>query len=372
MLSYQTGFMSTVQMLAIDVPTPSRTYAVTIADGALDASAAVLARVRAPERRFVVSSPLVWRLHGPQFARAIRGVEPILVPDGERFKQLPTVARIYDALVGANAERSSTLITFGGGVIGDMAGFAAATYLRGIALVHVPTTLLAQVDSAIGGKVGVNHPQGKNLIGAFYQPHAVIVDPLVLGTLPRREFRAGLYEVIKYGMTSSAALFDRVVRERKAIFARAPESLTPVIAESCRIKAAVVAADEREAGPRRILNFGHTAGHAIEAVTKYRRFRHGEAVGYGMLVAAELARARGALADTDRKALADVIASLGPLPPIADISTAQMVDAMQHDKKMVAGRLHVVLPTAIGATTIVDDVTESEIRAALKKVGFAK
>src|SRR5205814_5595300 len=158
--------------------------------------------------------------------------------------------------------------------LGDMAGFAAATYLRGIPLVHVPTTLLAQVDSAIGGKVGVNHTLGKNLIGAFHQPHAVIVDPSVLGTLPRREFRAGLYEVVKYGMTSSPALFDRIVRERTAIFDRKPEVLAAVIGESCRIKASVVAADERESGLRRILNFGHTAGHALEAVTKYRRYRH--------------------------------------------------------------------------------------------------
>jgi len=356
----------------IDVSTPSRTYAVTIRDGALDRVGPALDHLCAPARRFVVSSPLVWRLHGAQFARAVEGAEAILVPDGERFKQLPTVARIYDALVRANADRAATLITFGGGVIGDMAGFAAATYLRGIALVHVPTTLLAQVDSAIGGKVGVNHPLGKNLIGAFHQPHAVIVDPLVLVTLPRREFRAGLYEVIKYGMTSSASLFDRVARERKAIFARSPEALTPIIAESCRIKASVVADDEREAGPRRVLNFGHTAGHAIEAVTKYRRFRHGEAVGYGMLVAAELAKARGALADRDRQALGDVITSLGPLPPIADLSATEMLDAMRHDKKVVAGRLHFVLPTAVGATTIVDDVTEEEIRGALKRVGFAK
>src|SRR5882762_356302 len=348
----------------IDVSTPSRTYAVTIRDGALDRVGPVLDDLCTPARRFVVSSPLVWRLHGAQFARAVEGAEAILVPDGERFKQLPTVTRIYDALVRANADRAATLITFGGGVIGDMAGFAAATYLRGIALVHVPTTLLAQVDSAIGGKVGVNHPLGKNMIGSFYQPHAVVIDPLVLGTLPRREFRAGLYEVIKYGMTSSATLFDRVARERKAIFARAPDVLTAIIAESCRIKAAVVVADEREAGPRRILNFGHTAGHALEAVTKYRRFRHGEAVGYGMVVAAELARARGALADGDKKALADLIASLGPLPAIADLSAAQILEAMQHDKKMVAGRLHFVLPTAIGATTIADDVTGQEVGAA--------
>jgi 3-dehydroquinate synthase len=363
-----------MEPVRLEVATPSRAYPVTIASGAIDSLGRALDDARAPGRRFVVSSPLVWRLHGNELARALNGsgtpAEPILVPDGERYKQLATVTRIYDSLVTAKADRSSTLITFGGGVIGDMAGFAAATYLRGIALVHVPTTLLAQVDSAIGGKVGVNHPLGKNMIGAFYQPHAVIVDPAVLGTLPRREFRAGLYEVIKYGMTSSAALFDRIGKERKAIFARAPEALTAIISESCRIKAEVVSADEREAGRRRILNFGHTAGHAIEAVTKYRRYRHGEAVGYGMLVASELAATRGALADNHRQALADLVTSLGPLPPITDVAVTQIVEAMQHDKKIVSGRLHFVLPTAIGATTIVDDVTEKEVKAALKKVGF--
>jgi 3-dehydroquinate synthase len=365
--------ISSMEPVRIDVATPSRLYSATIDDGALDRVGRLLDDLHAPERRFIVSSPLVWRLHGPRLARAVdsaSAVEPILVPDGERFKQLATVSRIYDALVRANADRASTLITFGGGVIGDMAGFAAATYLRGIAVVHVPTTLLAQVDSAIGGKVGVNHPLGKNLIGAFYQPHAVIVDPTVLGTLPRREFRAGLYEVIKYGVTSSATLFDRIVKGRQAIFARTPEALTPVIAESCRIKAGVVAADEREAGARMILNFGHTAGHALEAVTRYRRYRHGEAVAYGMLVAAQLARGRGALAERDRQALADLIASLGPLPPIADVPATQIIEAIQHDKKMVAGRLHFVLPTTIGAATIVDDVTAKEIRGALKRVGF--
>jgi len=356
----------------INVATPSRGYVVTLDAGAIDRVGRMLDDLRSPERRFVVSSPLVWRLHGERFARGARGVEPILVPDGERYKQLPTVTRIYDALVKANADRQSTLVTFGGGVVGDMAGFAAATYLRGIALVHVPTTLLAQVDSAIGGKVGVNHPIGKNLIGAFYQPYGVIIDPSVLGTLPRREFRAGLYEVIKYGMTSSPALFDRIARDRDAIFARAPDALTPIITESCQIKAAVVSADEREAGPRRVLNFGHTAGHAIEAITKYKRFRHGEAVAIGMLVAAELSAARGALADRERKALADLIANLGPLPPIADLTTGQMIESIRRDKKVVAGKLHFVLPTAIGATSIVDDVTDKEMKAALVKVGFRK
>ena len=358
--------------LRIDVATPSRAYAVTIDHGLLDRIGDALDDLKLPARRFVVSSPLVWRLHGTRLATLLGSTEPILVPDGERSKHLATVVKIYDALLRVNADRASTLITFGGGVIGDMAGFAAATYLRGIALVQVPTTLLAQVDASIGGKVGVNHAVGKNLIGAFYQPHAVLIDPAVLGTLPRREFRAGLYEVIKYGVTSSPELFERVSKERKAIFSRDPATLSAVISESCRIKAGVVTADEREAGPRRILNFGHTAGHAIEAVTKYRRFRHGEAVAYGMMVAAQLSVSRGALAERDQQAILDVISSLGPLPPIADLSAAQMLQAMRHDKKVVAGTLHFVLPTAIGATAIVDDVTEKELTAALTRVGLAR
>ncbi|HUK33676.1 MAG TPA: 3-dehydroquinate synthase [Vicinamibacterales bacterium] len=356
----------------IDVPTPSRSYPVFLEDGLLDRCGALLDELKVPARRFVVSSPLVWRLHGARLARGARRLEPILVPDGERSKHLQTVSRIYDALVKATADRSSTVVTFGGGVIGDMAGFAASTYLRGIPLVHVPTTLLAQVDSAIGGKVGVNHPLGKNLIGSFFQPHAVLIDPSVLASLPRREFRAGLYEVIKYGMTSSRSLFDRIAHDLKAIFDREPPALTPIIAESCRIKATVVAQDEKESGLRRILNFGHTAGHAIEAVTKYKRFRHGEAVAYGMLVAAQLSASRGALSAVDQHALADTIASLGPLPPISDLSAAQMLEAIRHDKKVVAGKLHFVLPTAIGAWAIVDDVTEKEMKAALLKVGFRK
>ena len=358
--------------IRIDVPTPSRSYSVFLEDGLLDRVGVLLDELKLPARRFIVSSPLVWRLHGARIARGARRLEPILVPDGERAKHLQTVSRIYDALVKATADRSSTLITFGGGVIGDMAGYAASTYLRGIPLVHIPTTLLAQVDSAIGGKVGVNHPLGKNLIGSFFQPHAVLIDPSVLSSLPRREFRAGLYEVIKYGMTSSRPLFERVGRDRKAIFDREPAALTPIIAESCQIKASVVVQDEKESGLRRILNFGHTAGHAIEAVTKFKRFRHGEAVAYGMLVAAQISATRGALASSDQHALADLVTSLGPLPPISDLSAGPMLEAIQHDKKVVAGKLHFVLPTAIGAWVIVDDVTEKEIRAALQKVGFRR
>ena len=355
----------------LTVNTPSRRYAVSIGYGNLDRLPQLLDDAGAPQRRFVVSSPTVWRLHG-QHLLDTGFVDPILVPDGERSKHIQTVSRIYETLIRSDADRASTLITFGGGVIGDMAGFAAATYLRGIPLVHVPTTLLAQVDAAIGGKVGVNHPLGKNLIGAFHQPHTVVVDPNVLSTLPRREFRAGLYEVVKYGMTSSPKLFDLIARNRTAIFAKDRDVTTRVIVESCQIKARIVEADEREAGQRRILNFGHTAGHALEAVTKYRRFRHGEAVAYGMLVAADLGVQRGALAGQDRKALADLIASLGPLPPVTDISVEQILGAMRHDKKIVAGRLHYVLPTAIGATAIVDDVSEGEMSDALVRTGFRR
>jgi 3-dehydroquinate synthase len=249
-------------------------------------------------------------------------------------------------------------------------GFAAATYLRGIGLAQVPTTLLAQVDASIGGKVGVNHASGKNLIGAFYAPRVVAIDPLLLATLPRREFRAGLYEVVKYGMACSPALFDRLQKQLTALFGRHPGALIPVIEESCRIKARIVSEDEREAGPRRVLNFGHTAGHALEATTKYRRFRHGEAVAYGMLVAAEVAVRRGTLSESDRNALGRLVAQLGPLPSVTDLSPRDAIAVMRHDKKVIDGKLHFVLPTTVGATAIVDDVTEKELERALQSVGL--
>lgn len=353
----------------LQVRAASGPYAVEIADGATRRLRTLLDAAGVPARRLIVSSPTVWRFH----AEALAGVtqdEPILIPDGERFKHVGTVGRIYDALIRAGADRASTLLAMGGGVVGDVAGFAAATYLRGIPVVQIPTTLLAQVDSAIGGKVGVNHPLGKNLIGAFHPPAAVVVDPALLATLPRREFRAGLYEVLKYGMIASRPLFDRVGASLPALFARDASALMPVIAESCRLKAAIVEQDERETGPRRALNFGHTVGHALEAVTKYRRFRHGEAVGYGMLAAVHLAVARGAFQAADRELLSAQLVQMGPLPPVADLSAAQVVEAAGRDKKVVAGRLHFVLPTAIGQTTVVQDVTTGELVEALTAIGL--
>ena len=358
------------QPVRIEVHTADRTSAILIGEGIVDRLPGLLDAHHIGARRFIVSSPGIWSFHGPQIQRALGGGEAILIPDGERFKTLQSVSRIYEALILANADRGSALVAIGGGVIGDTAGFAAATYLRGITLVHVPTTLLAQVDSSIGGKVGVNHTLGKNLIGAFHQPALVAVDPLLLRTLPRREFRSGLYEVVKYGMIASRGLFDRVARDTKAIFDRDATVLGPAIVESARIKADVVSQDEREGGLRRMLNYGHTVGHALEAVTRYERFLHGEAIAYGMLAAADLAVARGALADRERQALGQLITLLGPLPPIGDLSIDDVLEAVRRDKKVVHGRLHFVIAIEIGATMTVDDVTEDELRAVLVRLGL--
>ncbi len=354
----------------LQVRAASASYPVDIAAGLSARLLSLIDALGLPRRRFVVSNATVWRLHGEELA-GLTSEEPILLPDGERFKNLSTVGRIYDALIRAGADRATTIVAIGGGVVGDIAGFAAATFLRGVPIVQVPTTLLAQVDSAIGGKVGVNHAAGKNLIGAYHQPAAVAIDPELLRTLPRREFRAGLYEVVKYGVIASRPLFEKLQAGMKPLFARDPAVLVPIIADCCRIKGAVVEQDERESGPRRALNFGHTLGHALEAATKYRRFRHGEAVGYGMLAAANLALARGAMTTEDRDALAALIAQMGPLPSVADLSAAQVVEAVGRDKKVIAGHLHFVLPSGIGATNTVTDVTLEELISAARGIGLA-
>jgi 3-dehydroquinate synthase len=364
------GINTIDEPIRVDVTTGAHPSTIWIGEGTSERVASMLDSHGVGARRFVVSSPPIWRLHGAHLQHALGGSEPILIPDGERYKNLQSVSRIYEALIRGGADRGSAIVAVGGGVVGDTAGFAAATYLRGITLAHVPTTLLAQVDSAIGGKVGVNHALGKNLIGAFHQPTVVVIDPLLLRTLPRREFRSGLYEVVKYGIIANRRLFDLVARDTKAIFARDPEVLVPAIVDSCRIKADVVSKDEREGGLRRILNFGHTIGHALEAVTRYRRFRHGEAIAYGMLAAADLAVARGALADRERQAIVQLITQLGPLPPVADLSIEETMEAVRRDKKVVHGRLHFVIAIEIGATMTVDDVTEEELVAALKRLGL--
>lgn len=359
-----------MSMIRIEVAAGSRPYPVLVGTELAGQLKSHLDDLGFPAHRVVVSSPRVWRLHGGRLAAALDARAPVLVPDGERSKHLRTVSRIYDGLIEAGADRASGIVAVGGGVVGDMAGFAAATYLRGIAVAHVPTTVVAQVDSAIGGKTGVNLPQGKNLAGAFHQPAAVLADPSLLATLPGREFRAGLYEVVKYGMACSGSLFDRLEREADAIARRREvAALLPVIEECCRIKAAIVAEDEREHGPRRVLNFGHTAGHAFEAVTRYQRFRHGEAVAHGMRVAVELAHRRGRLDAGARDAFLRLLARFGELPRIDDLRASDVMTAIGRDKKMVEGRLHFVLPIAVGRVEIVQDVSADELLESLTAAG---
>ena len=356
----------------IEVAASAGAYPVIVGAGALSTLPQLLESEGLGTQCVIVSSPMVWELHGRRLARALKIRQPILVPDGERSKTLQTVGRIYEALIKVRADRSAVIVALGGGVIGDMVGFAAATYLRGVRLVQVPTTVMAQVDSAIGGKVGVNHALGKNLIGAFHPPRLVLADPLVLATLPRREFRAGLYEVIKYGVIAAPALLDRIHTHRAALFNHEPQALEPIVAESCRIKADVVSRDEREAGLRRTLNFGHTIGHALEAVTDYRRFRHGEAVAYGMMAAAALGHRRGVTPQSTVDAINHVVTELGPLPPVSDLKAAEVLAATKRDKKVVSGTLHFVAAGEAGTTTELTDVLDKDVKQALKAIGIRK
>jgi 3-dehydroquinate synthase len=319
-------------------------------------------------RRILISSPRVWRLHHKRFGSLRDSGPPVLVADGERAKTLRNVERVLDALIRVKADRSIVVVAIGGGVIGDLVGFAAASYLRGVRVVHVPTTVMAQVDSAIGGKTGVNHRLGKNLIGAFHAPSLVVADPTVLSTLSPREFRSGLYEVIKYGIIADASLIDRMSAALPAIIARDPEALTPLVDASCRIKAAVVSDDERESGLRRILNFGHTVGHALEAATSYRRFLHGEAVAYGMLAALSIGVDRSLTSRAAYDAVLALITKLGPLPDIRDIATRDILTAIGRDKKVLAGTLHFVAAPRLGTTATLTDVTTAEVRAALRRI----
>jgi 3-dehydroquinate synthase len=360
--------------LIVRVPLNERSYDITIADGAL-ARAGELTRAALggkSQRVAIISNPRVHRLYGKAVERGLRqsGFQTLthLIGDGERAKSLRTSERAWAFLIANRFERGEGIIALGGGVVGDLAGFVAATFLRGVSYIQIPTTLLAQIDSSVGGKTAVNHQLGKNLIGAFHQPRAVIIDPSVLRSLPRRELRAGLYEAIKYGVIRDRKLFETLIAARARIEALEGEVLARIIARCCEIKAEVVAADEREGGLRRILNFGHTIGHALEAVTAYRRLKHGEAVGYGMKSASAIAEKLGIIAPDESQALRLGVEALGPLPRIDDLQPQGILAAMAHDKKVAHGRLPFILPTAIGAVTVRDDVPPALIRAAVREL----
>jgi 3-dehydroquinate synthase len=356
----------------VHVALDERSYDITIADGALS-QAGEIARAALGEktrRLAIVSNPKVHALFGKTVERNLKRAGFVtlthLIGDGERAKSLRTAERAWGFLIANRFERSDGVVALGGGVVGDLAGFVAATFLRGVNYVQIPTTLLAQIDSSVGGKTAVNHKLGKNLIGAFHQPRAVVIDPGVLRGLPARELRAGLYEAVKYGVIRDAELFSLIEGNLDGINALDPALLSRVIARSCEIKAEVVTADERESGLRRILNFGHTVGHALEAVTAYRRLKHGEAVGYGMKCASTIAERAGIIPPPDAEAIRFGVDKLGSLPRIDDLKTQDVISAMSHDKKVAQGKLPLILPTKIGSVIVRDDVAPTVVRGAVR------
>jgi len=290
----------------------------------------------------------------------------VILPDGEAYKTLDTLSSIFDQVMAAGHNRTTTFVALGGGVVGDITGFAAACYQRGVNFVQVPTTLLAQVDSSVGGKTAVNHPMGKNMIGAFYQPRAVLIDTNSLQTLPRRELAAGLAEVIKYGLICDEPFYRWLQEQMPKLLAREEAALAEAIERSCAIKAQVVAQDEREGGLRAILNLGHTFGHAIETNQGYGQWLHGEAVAVGMLLAAELSARRGMVPAEEVTALREVLLAAGlPVQPPPDMTPETFIELMRRDKKVVDGRLRLILLAALGEACIVDDVTPAELESLL-------
>ena len=294
-----------------------------------------------------------------------RRIAECILPDGEQHKTLQTAGWVFDALVGNRMNRDAMVLALGGGVVGDIAGFAAACYQRGIGYVQIPTTLLAQVDSSVGGKTGVNHSGGKNLIGAFYQPLAVIADTDTLATLPDRELRAGLAEVIKYGCVWDPLLFDWLDHNMASLLARDVDALTYAIARSCEIKATVVAKDEREQNLRAILNFGHTFGHAIEAATAFETYLHGEAVGLGMLIAADLSHRLGFIDTAVKGRVHDILARAGLPTEAPRFGSVKAFELMQMDKKVLAGSVRLVLLEKLGRAIVTANYSQSALDATL-------
>ncbi len=354
-------------MQTLTVALGDRAYPIHVGAGLLTHVELITAKLPQPKVAIVTNAtiaplylaPLIHALE----ARGVRVVS-IVLPDGEAYKTWQTLNQILDALIDNHCERKTTLLALGGGVIGDLAGFAAAVYQRGVPYVQIPTTLLAQVDSAVGGKTAINHPQGKNMIGAFYQPLAVLADTDTLSTLPDRELAAGIAEVIKYGLIRDAAFFDWLEQNVDRLMAREPEALVYAIQCSCRNKAEIVALDEREIGLRALLNYGHTFGHAIEAGLKFGVWLHGEAIACGMVLGAKLSQRMGFIAREDVARIVHIL-SRARLPVAApDLGVVRYLELMGHDKKVEAGRFRFVLLKRIGEAFVSPDVP----RAALDEV----
>ena len=342
-----------------------------IGSGLLARASETVGNLIRSKRAFVVTAPPIRRHWANVLLKSLAagGIETTLLemPNGERAKRLATLEKLAEQLVQHGADRGATLIALGGGVVGDVTGFLASIYMRGVDVIQIPTTVLAQVDAAIGGKTGVNLVSGKNLLGTFHQPRAVLVDPSVLKTLPAREYVAGLYEALKCGIIGDPGLFRLFEDRRKEILARDPDVVEKVIGDSVRLKASIVSADEREGGLRQVLNLGHTIGHALEAETEYKTLLHGEAVAWGMVAATYIALSAAKLDSVTAGRILNAILSLGELPRMK-VSTAGIMKRLKFDKKTRQGVVHFILPREIGKVEITSDVGEATVRAAIEDV----
>ncbi len=359
-------------MAQITIHVQPRPYQARIENGLLSRAGSVLSEsFPQASRLFIITVPPVRKRWGSKLVQAVTAagfpVQVISMPDGEPSKRLATVEHLAEKLSKLGADRKSVIVALGGGVVGDIAGLLASLYMRGVEFVQVPTTVLAQVDASIGGKTGVNLVAGKNLLGTFYHPHAVLIDPQLLKTLPDREFRSGLYESLKCGIIGDVELFLRFEQGRTKILKRDPAELEAIIAQSVKLKAEVVSADEKEGGLRRVLNLGHTIGHALEAETGYKRLLHGEAVAWGMIAATNIALTVGRTDSVTAGRIADAVLSLGRLPEV-NVSPRKILGRLQSDKKTQNRIVHFILPREIGKVEVASDVPEAAILSAVEEL----
>jgi 3-dehydroquinate synthase len=355
-------------METLQVALGERSYPIHIGSGLLARAELVVPHLAQP-RAVIVTNPTVGALYLDALTAALGGagvgVVPVTVPDGESYKNWETLNRVFDALLTNRCERSTTLIALGGGVVGDLTGFAAAVYLRGVPFIQVPTTLLAQVDSSVGGKTGINHPLGKNMIGAFYQPRLVLADIATLDTLPPRELAAGLAEVIKYGLILDSRFFEWLEANMARLVARDPAALAHAVRRSCELKAEVVAQDERESGLRALLNLGHTFGHAIEAGLSFGTWLHGEAVAAGTVQAARLSQRLGFLSEADVQRVVALLQRANLPTAAPDLGVDRYLELMGLDKKVEGGKLRLVLLRRIGEGYVSAEFPQADLRAVL-------
>jgi 3-dehydroquinate synthase len=356
--------------MVIPVQLGQQSYTIVVERGALRRVGELLRGLRVGRRAALVTSPEIARIYGKPVADQLResgfDVAMVEIPDGEAAKQLAVADRAWSALLEAGLDRTSTVLALGGGAVGDLAGFVAATFMRGVNFVQLPTTVLAQVDASIGGKTAIDHPKAKNLIGAFYQPRLVVADTLAIGTLSEREFRSGLAEVVKHGIVLDAAYFALLEREAARVLARDPDLLEEVIGGSCRLKASVVERDERESDLRAVLNYGHTVGHALEASTGYARWTHGEAVSLGMVAEAGLARHLGLASEATTLRQQRLLQGLGLPTRADDIDVDAVLAAMTRDKKSRDGQVPFVLAPEIGTFKVTYGIERDDVRAAVE------